>query len=642
MTDKDFDKRIGDALRGYEEEPPRELFQRIEETLAAAGAAPRKRQRIRHAYGYAVAAALLAGVLVTALYLSRPAGITEEAAVRQTAVVLPDGTGDTAVPDTDAGSEPPQTVSGANTPQPVRAVAKTDGEDTVPERQTAAAGQENAPAGKDTEARDAPPAVREGDRNGQRGRSRKRPAYPSPGSAAVELRRNTDAYWERAIAREYGGAPRRKVAGSVYAGNFGTFAGNSVTNDPDRAASAGMLIKQTSDGGMTLQSGLHEENGRPVLAPTGPVTEEVRLQHRMPLNVGLSLSVPLGERLALTTGLNYSYLYSSSEQSFSAGTAHITRELHYIGVPVGLTYTFYRAGGFGFYVQGGGMVEKGVAWRETQGFADAGDSGRESTLRRIKGVQFSVSAPPTDIVYNGFGEITRTDYDGYFEITRDDGVLLRVLEYNGSKEIERGERVYFKYNILPGNGDYVSSYSTPEQPVYDIRVLVFNDIHAVPIVRKSFLLEDDPHRSDSIGHDLIRVVTAAFSGNYINIGFEYFRYENGQPHMINLVWDDTRPATDSVYLELRHNAMGEVEGNGRYVVSDTGLASFRIADLVPEGEESIDIKLKSNMDRKDGVGEYIETEKYHTGTYTTGSTAKTYIVGGELYPPENHTAFVRN
>ena len=640
MTDKDFDKRIGDALRGYEEEPPRELFQRIEETLAAAGAAPRKRQRIRHAYGYAVAAALLAGVLVTALYLSRPAGITEEAAVRQTAVVLPDGTGDTAVPDTDAGSEPPQTVSGANTPQPVRAVAKTDGEDTIPERQTAAAGQENAPAGKDTEARDALPAVRESDRNGQRGRSRKRPAYPSPGSAAAELRRNTDAYWERAIAREYGGAPRRKVAGSVYAGNFGTFAGNSVTNDPDRAASAGMLIKQTSDGGMTLQSGLHEENGRPVLAPTGPVTEEVRLQHRMPLNVGLSLSVPLGERLALTTGLNYSYLYSSSEQSFSAGTAHITRELHYIGVPVGLTYTFYRAGGFGFYVQGGGMVEKGVAWRETQGFADAGDSGRESTLRRSK--ELAGAAPPTDIVYNGFGEITRTDYDGYFEITRDDGVLLRVLEYNGSKEIERGERVYFKYNILPGNGDYVSSYSTPEQTVYDIRVLVFNDIHAVPIVRKSFLLEDDPHRSDSIGHDLIRVVTAAFSGNYINIGFEYFRYENGQPHMINLVWDDTRPATDSVYLELRHNAMGEVEGNGRYVVSDTGLASFRIADLVPEGEESIDIKLKSNMDRKDGVGEYIETEKYHTGTYTTGSTAKTYIVGGELYPPENHTAFVRN
>lgn len=175
---------------------------------------------------------------------------------------------------------------------------------------------------------------------------------------------------------------------------------------------------------------------------------------------------------------------------------------------------------------------------------------------------------------------------------------------------------------------YVSDASTAEDLLHDGFVTLYTRI--------------GDYRGDSIGHDLIRVVTAAFSGNYINIGFEYFRYENGQPHMINLVWDDTRPATDSVYLELRHNAMGEVEGNGRYVVSDTGLASFRIADLVPEGEESIDIKLKSNMDRKDGVGEYIETEKYHTGTYTTGSTAKTYIVGGELYPPENHTAFVRN
>ena len=46
-------------------------------------------------------------------------------------------------------------------------------------------------------------------------------------------------------------------------------------------------------------------------------------------------------------------------------------------------------------------------------------------------------------------EITRTDYDGYFEITRDDGVLLRVLEYNGSKEIERGERSISNTTFCP-------------------------------------------------------------------------------------------------------------------------------------------------------------------------------------------------
>lgn len=249
--------------------------------------------------------------------------------------------------------------------------------------------------------------------------------------------------------------------------------------------------------------------------------------------------------------------------------------------------------------------------------------------------------PPTEIIYNGFGEVACAPDNGYFEIVRDDGALLRVVEYTGNKEVTPGERVYFKYNILPGNGNYVSVHSTPGRVTYDIRIVVFNNIHSVPIVRKSFLLENDPHRSDSLGHDLIRVVRAAFSGNYINIGFEYFRYEGGREHMLNLVWDDTRPPADSVYLELRHNAMGEVEGDDGILVSDTGLASFRLADLIPDGEQSINIKLKSNMDRKDGVGEYIETEKYYTGTYPPSGETGSYIAGSELSPPENNTTFVR-
>lgn len=263
------------------------------------------------------------------------------------------------------------------------------------------------------------------------------------------------------------------------------------------------------------------------------------------------------------------------------------------------------------------------------------------TMAAVQSCSKDMAEAPSEIIYNGFGEVTRIGNDGYFEIVRDDNALLRVVEYTGNKEIAPGERVYFKYNILPGNGDYVSDCSTPQQPAYDIRIVVFNNIHSVPIVRKSFLLQDDPARSDSLGHDLIRVVRAAFSGNYINIGFEYFGYEGGKEHMVNLVWDDTRPATDSVYLELRHNAMGEVDGGGGTLVSDTGLASFRLADLVPEGAHSIDIKLKSNMDRKDGVGEYIETEKYYTGTYPPVHGRSSYIAGHEFYPPENNTAFVR-
>ena len=240
-----------------------------------------------------------------------------------------------------------------------------------------------------------------------------------------------------------------------------------------------------------------------------------------------------------------------------------------------------------------------------------------------------------EIVYNGFGEITLLDASGYFEITRDDGVLLRAVEYGGSKEVSMGERVYFKYNILPGNGDYVSEYSSEEQTVYDVRIIVFNNIHCVPILRKSFVGAGGDARADSIGNDLVRVVSAAFSGNYINIGFEYFRYENGDEHMINLVWDDTRSETDSVYIELRHNAMGETDASR--LMSATGLASFRIADLMPDGAEEIDVKLIANMDRVDGVGEYIERETCYTGTYSLYT--RVYITGSDMFTPVGDNTF---
>ena len=243
-----------------------------------------------------------------------------------------------------------------------------------------------------------------------------------------------------------------------------------------------------------------------------------------------------------------------------------------------------------------------------------------------------------DIVYNGFGEISRLAPNGYFEITRDDGTLLRVVEYGGTCRPTLGERVFFKYNILPGAGNYESCYSSDERTVLDVKVIVFNTLYSAPIVRKSDLLEDEG-RDKTIGDDPIRIVNAAFSGHYLNIGFEYFRIPEGTPHRINLVWDNTRPATDSVYLELRHNAMGETEAAGVPLVSETGLASFRLTDLVPEGAESINIRLRYNLDcNNDG---YTQANRYITGTFHLNAAHNTYIAGDELFLPENTTTFIR-
>lgn len=237
-------------------------------------------------------------------------------------------------------------------------------------------------------------------------------------------------------------------------------------------------------------------------------------------------------------------------------------------------------------------------------------------------------------IYNDFGEITYVGSNGYFEITRDDKSLLRVLEYAGANTVKLSERVYFKYYIL-SQDEY--SYQTVDS--YNVKVLIFNNITANPIVQESFLADNAPYRNDSIGNDPIRICEVANSGNYVNIKFEYFRRAgSNKVHMINLVWDDTRNPTDSVYLQIRHNAMGEVEGVGIPIVIDTGLASFKLSDLVPEGRSGIDIKLRFNLDRKDGVGEYIKVDKSYNGTFI--SETKTYIVGDELMPPADNTDFV--
>lgn len=429
MTNKDFDKKIGDSLRHYEETPPPGIFDRIEKTLATETPlqAPVARKLAGHLYRYVSVAAAVAVAFIAVLHFTGRDGdaestedvaadthspyATEEMALKGKIAEFPltpsdhiagAAIGREASPSRQGNGRRTHSPKGENDHAP--SPTEFSGHSSIAPGSTAPQSTEASqiceqrrqihPEGSDT------PASPEGN-----------PAAPTPAivltqpdesdtgesdTGESDLARRTQEYWDKLIAQDNAVPKRRhgkKVGGSMYAGNFGSFKGDLHTDDPDRAASAGMLIKQTADKGTPPYSGgLQEDNGKPVLAPGDPVTQGINLHHRMPLNVGLSLAIPLNDRLALTTGLNYSYLYSSSDQAFTAGHAGITRELHYIGVPLALSYTFYRAGDFGFYVQAGGMVEKAVAWRETQNFTTGQDTGQKQEWLKAKGVQFSVNA----------------------------------------------------------------------------------------------------------------------------------------------------------------------------------------------------------------------------------------------------------
>ena len=95
-------------------------------------------------------------------------------------------------------------------------------------------------------------------------------------------------------------------------------------------------------------SGLAHVNPKDIVASedflTGPI------KHHSPIKTGLSVRIPVSERLVITTGLEYS-LYRSSFTFSQSGENK--QSVHYLGIPVRLDWTFVSRRWFDVYLGGG-------------------------------------------------------------------------------------------------------------------------------------------------------------------------------------------------------------------------------------------------------------------------------------------------
>lgn len=106
----------------------------------------------------------------------------------------------------------------------------------------------------------------------------------------------------------------------------------------------GMLLASESEN--PLDHEVHAEQG------------EVQAKHRHPVKFGVSVKYAIDNRWSLQTGLTYSYLtseltYSNDNQSYTA-----KQNLHYVGVPVSISYSLIKNKRFGIYIAAGGEVQK--------------------------------------------------------------------------------------------------------------------------------------------------------------------------------------------------------------------------------------------------------------------------------------------
>lgn len=80
-------------------------------------------------------------------------------------------------------------------------------------------------------------------------------------------------------------------------------------------------------------------------------------EHHLPLRFGVGLNYQLSPRLNLQSGIKYTYLYSKFQIPLYPNDNY-DQKLHYLGIPLGLSWQLWTNNRFSFYVAGDVMLEK--------------------------------------------------------------------------------------------------------------------------------------------------------------------------------------------------------------------------------------------------------------------------------------------
>ena len=102
------------------------------------------------------------------------------------------------------------------------------------------------------------------------------------------------------------------------------------------------------------------EETYPMMKSKGGYTDNY--DHDVPVSVGLSARFFLTDRLAVSTGLNYSMYSSVRDRYFHASRDHQKdrQNVHYLGIPVRLDWMIVNRKYFNLYLGAGGQIDKCV------------------------------------------------------------------------------------------------------------------------------------------------------------------------------------------------------------------------------------------------------------------------------------------
>lgn len=189
---------------------------------------------------------------------------------------------------------------------------------------------------------------------------------------------------EKARARRSGGFSAGIVAGGAVGGNT---SGSKPT--------AMVMGANPLAAGVTKTDWIDKDSKASAIVYNQPEVQE-EYSHKIPVKVGLTARYNITGRLGVETGLTYSILFSSvkignSETGKNWSTGSQT--LHYLGIPLNISFNILNSRYVNIYVTGGGMMEKSISGSiKTDEYVDGKFDRTLTTNISPKGLQWSVNA----------------------------------------------------------------------------------------------------------------------------------------------------------------------------------------------------------------------------------------------------------
>lgn len=189
---------------------------------------------------------------------------------------------------------------------------------------------------------------------------------------------------EKARAKRSGGFSAGIVAGGAVGGNT---SGSKPT--------AMVMGANPLAAGVTKTDWIDKDSKASAIVYNQPEVQE-EYSHKIPVKVGLTARYNITGRLGVETGLTYSILSSSVKtgnsetgNNWSSGS----QTLHYLGIPLNISFNILNSRYVNIYVTGGGMMEKSISGSiKTDEYVD-GKFDRTLTAKvSPKGLQWSVNA----------------------------------------------------------------------------------------------------------------------------------------------------------------------------------------------------------------------------------------------------------